>query len=154
MIDRHTAILQALAAKPNTTNQLASVCACTPAQASLRTAELAKAGKIWRSGNGRWVLSAEERVLRPTVHSTTREEGLDAVVSLLVGCQKSATVLAQESGLSLQDVSHRLSSAKSQGLVCKAPSGKAWALAKHNATRDPSPFPPPWWETPNIGLWG
>ncbi len=34
-------------------------------------------------------------------------------------------------------------------------SGGGWiATARELATRDPSPFPRPWWPTPNVGLWG
>lgn len=154
MTDRHEVILDALTSRSRTTNQLANICNCTAMQASLRCAELSRDGKIWRSGNGLWMLSVEERARRPWMR--LKDADLVPVYEELRirNSARSIHALAAATGLESDDVERRLLTLKSQGMVAKSDSGKGWELTRVTATRDPSPFPPPWWDTPEVGLWG
>ena len=78
----------------------------------------------------------------------------DTVLEVLQEGPETAYQIGRRVGIGRDAARTVLARLKSRGLVSWRQDSCKAELKREPATKDPSPFPKPWWPTPNVGLFG
>ena len=76
------------------------------------------------------------------------------VIEMLKFGPLTHTKVAGRLGLQVHDVRDMFRSMKTQRLIHWQQESLPASLLNWVADKDPSPFPKPWWKTPNVGFYG